>query len=211
VLSTLEGVDEPARQAGPAVVNTLYGDVNPTGKLTASFPRSVGQLPLYYNNQNTGRPSREPNKVGDGYSSAYLDQANSALFPFGYGLSYTKFDYSPTQILTPKATAVGLNKTDVIKVEALVKNTGVRAGSEVVQLYIRQRGNSVARPMRELKGFQKISLAPGEVRKVEFTLSKKELAFWNIDMKNVVESGELTVWVAPNSEGGQPAMMRIGS
>ncbi|RYX82684.1 beta-glucosidase BglX [bacterium] len=199
----------PGTQAGPAVARTLYGEVNPTGKLTVSFPRSVGQMPLYYNNFNTGRPSKAPDKVGDGYSSAYLDQANSALFPFGWGLSYTRFDYSPTLISTPKSSATGLNKTDTIKVEALVKNTGSQSGSEIVQLYIRQRGNSVARPVRELKGFQKINLTPREVRRVQFTLSKKELAFWNIDMKNIVEPGELTVWVAPNSEAGQPAMTMI--
>ncbi len=199
----------PGTQTGPAVARTLYGEVNPSGKLTASFPRSVGQMPLYYNNFNTGRPSPRPNQNGDGYSSAYLDQANSALFPFGWGLSYSQFEYSPPQISTASASAAGLNKADVIKVRALVKNTGGRGGAEIVQLYICQRGDSVARPVRELKGFQKVSLAPGEVRPVEFTLTKKELAFWNIDMKDMVEPGELTVWIAPNSVGGQPASLML--
>jgi beta-glucosidase len=199
----------PGVQAGPALLRTLYGEANPGGKLTASFPRSVGQLPLYYNNFNTGRPSKNPKAPGDGYSSAYLDEANAPLFPFGWGLSYTSFDYSPTLIATPKVSLADLYKNAAVVVEALVKNSGARSGSEVVQLYIGQRGTSVARPVRELKGFQKLTLAPGEVRRVQFRLTKKELAFWNVDMKQVVEPAELTVWVAPNSEGGRPAKMML--
>lgn len=199
----------PGVQAGPAVLRTLYGEVNPAGKLTASFPRSVGQSPLYYNNFSTGRPSPRPDEVGDGYTSAYLDQANSPQYPFGWGLSYTQFDYSPTVVTTPKASVADLNRGGTLRVEALVKNSGEREGEEVVQLYIRQRGNSVARPVRELKGFQKLKLAPGETRRVEFILGKKALSFWNIDMKQVVEPGELTVWVAPDSQSGQPAKLKI--
>ncbi|RYG57683.1 beta-glucosidase, partial [bacterium] len=199
----------PGVQAGPALARTLYGESNPSGKLTASFPRSVGQMPLYYNALNTGRPSRNPSRAGDGYSSAYLDEANSALFPFGWGLSYTSFDYAPTRILTPKIRVADLNKNGTIKVESLVVNSGSRAGVETVQLYIQQRGTSVARPVRELKGFQQISLAPGETRRVSFSLSRKELAFWNADMKFGVEPCELTVWIGPNSQAGQGTKIRI--
>ena len=195
----------PGVQAGTALARTLYGEVNPGGRLTATFPRSVGQLPLYYNAFNTGRPA--PGK--DRYVTGYIDERNTPLFPFGWGLSYTKFDYSPTRITTANISAEELNREGAIGVEATVKNSGSRAGEEVVQLYIRQRGTSVARPVRELKGFEKIALAPGVARKVAFTLTKKELAFWNIDMRHTVEAGELTVWVAPHSQGGQAATITI--
>jgi beta-glucosidase len=139
----------------------------------------------------------------------YLDEANAPLFPFGWGLSYTSFDYSPTKLTTTAISTADLKNYGMIKVEATVTNTGKVAGAEVVQLYIRQRGASVARPVRELKGFQKISLAPGESRLVQFTLTQKELAFWNIDLLNTVEPGELTVWIAPHAQAGQPATMMI--
>ncbi|MGA2175106.1 MAG: beta-glucosidase BglX [Verrucomicrobiota bacterium] len=198
----------PGVQTGPALVRTLYGEVNPAGKLTASFPRSVGQMPLYYNTLNTGRPSLETNP-GDRFTTGYTDERNTPLFPFGWGLSYTKFDYSTTRITTPRISAAELNKDGGITVEATVKNSGPRAGSEVVQIYVNQRGTSVARPVRELKGFQKVTLSPGEARRVRFVLAKKELVFWNIDMHQMVEPGELTVWVAPHSQGGQAAKILI--
>jgi beta-glucosidase len=196
----------PGVQAGPALVRTLLGEVNPAGRLTATFPRSVGQMPLYYNTFNTGRPA--PGK--DRYVTGYIDERNTPLFPFGWGLSYTTFDYPATRITTSTISARELNQdAAAIEVEATVKNSGPRAGGEVVQLYICQRGTSVARPVRELKGFEKIALAPGEARHVKFALSKKELAFWNIDMKHTVEAGELTVWVAPHAQGGHAAKMII--
>ena len=199
----------PGVQAGPALVRTLYGEVNPSGKLTASFPRSVGQMPLYYSMLKTGRPAfgKDP---GEGFITGYIDERNTPLYPFGWGLSYTTFDYSATRITTPELSAAELNKDGVIAVEATVKNSGSRVGAEVVQLYINQRGTSIARPVRELKGFEKITLNPGEERHVKFLLTKKELAFWNIDMKQTVETGELTVWVSPHSQGGNPARMLIG-
>ena len=196
----------PGVQAGPALVRTLYGDVNPSGKLTATFPRSVGQEPLYYNSFNTGRPA----PGSDRYVTGYIDEANTPQFPFGWGLSYTKFEYSPTAITLQTASAAELNRTDAITVEATVTNTGPRDGTEIVQLYIRQRGTSVVRPVRELKGFEKIMLAAGESRRMKFTLTKKELAFWNIDMRQVVEPGELIVWIAPDCQGGQAAKVMIG-
>jgi beta-glucosidase len=195
----------PGVQAGPALARTLYGEVNPAGRLTATFPRSVGQMPLYYNCLNTGRPSPGT----DRYVTGYIDEPNMPLFPFGWGLSYTAFEYSATQITTKSISAAELNRDGSISVEATVKNVGPRAGAEVVQLYISQRGTSVARPVRELKGFEKITLVPGEVRQVKFTLTKEELAFWNIELKHVVEPGELTVWVAPHAQGGQAAKIKI--
>ena len=159
----------PGVQAGPALARTLFGEVNPAGRLTATFPRSVGQMPLYYNTFNTGRPA--PGK--DRYVTGYIDERNTPLFPFGWGLSYTKFDYSPTRITTAKISAAELNREGAISVEATVKNSGPRAGVEVVQLYIRQRGTSVARPVRELKGFEKIALAPGEARQREVCPDQK--------------------------------------
>jgi beta-glucosidase len=195
----------PGVQAGPALVRTLYGEANPAGRLTATFPRSVGQMPLYYNSFNTGRPS--PGK--DRYVTGYIDERNTPLFPFGWGLSYTKFEYSPTRITTGRMTTTELNEDGAISIEATVKNSGPCAGAEVVQLYICQRGTSVARPIRELKGFQRIALAAGEARRVKFVLTKNELAFWNIDMKLTVEPGELSVWVATHAQGGQAAKMMI--
>ena len=206
----------PGIQAGPALVRTLFGDVNPSGRLTTTFPRAVGQEPLYYNAMNTGRPAgdvdltRPPNNSGEKYRSRYIDEQNSPLFPFGYGLSYTKFQYSSPSLSAQSLTAASLNSgSSALTVSAEIKNTGSRAGSEVVQLYIRQIGTSVTRPVRELKGFQKISLAPGESKKVEFKLGKDELAFWNIDMKNVVEPAKVTVWIGPNSAEGSEAHFTI--
>jgi beta-glucosidase len=165
---------------------------------------------------NTGRPAgdvdltRPPNNSGEKYRSRYIDEQNSPLFPFGYGLSYTKFQYSSPSLSAQSLTAASLNTgSSALTVSADVKNTGSRAGSEVVQLYIRQIGTSVTRPVRELKGFQKISLAPGESKKVEFKLGKDELAFWNIDMKNVVEPAKVTVWIGPNSAEGSEAHFTI--
>jgi beta-glucosidase len=206
----------PGVQGGPALVRTLFGDVNPSGRLTTTFPRAVGQEPLYYNAMNTGRPAddvdltRPPNNSGEKYRSRYIDEQNSPLFPFGYGLSYTKFQYSSPSLSAQSLTAASLNSgSSALTVSADVRNTGSRAGSEVVQLYIRQIGTSVTRPVRELKGFQKISLAPGESKKVEFKLDKDELAFWNIDMKNVVEPAKVTVWIGPNSAEGSEAQFVI--
>jgi beta-glucosidase len=206
----------PGVEAGPALVRTLFGDVSPSGKLTTSFPRAVGQEPLYYNALNTGRPpdkadlTRPPSNGEEKYVSRYVDEQNSPLFPFGYGLSYTTFSYSPTSLSTSTASASALNEGSVkIRVSAEVKNTGSRPADEIVQLYIRQRGTSVARPVRELKGFQRITLAPGQSRHVEFTLGREELRFWNIAMKNVVEPATVTVWIAPDSTSGTPAELTI--
>ncbi|ABF39535.1 glycoside hydrolase, family 3-like protein [Candidatus Koribacter versatilis Ellin345] len=208
----------PGVEAGPALVETLFGVANPSGRVTASFPRSVGQEPLYYNALSTGRPAtgvdltHPPTKSEEKYHTRYIDEQNAPLYPFGYGLSYSSFEYSAPKLSAASASAKAINAGDAnaaIKVSAMVKNTSNRPGDEIVQFYIRQRGTSVARPVRELKGFQKVTLAAGETKNVEFTLSRKELAFWNIDMKEVVEPAELSVWIAGDSVSGTPAKIEI--
>jgi beta-glucosidase len=207
----------PGVQAGPALANVLLGDSAPSGRLTTSFPRAEGQEPLYYNHFNTGRPAdgidltHPPTNGREKYLSRYIDEQNSALYPFGYGLTYSATSYSSTSVSATTASAKDLNAgTAKLTVSAEVRNTGSRAADEVVQLYIRQTDTSVVRPVRELKGFRRITLAPGQSQRVEFTLGPDELRFWNIDMKDVVEPGQLTVWIAPDSTQGTPAKVTIG-
>ncbi|MBL8874860.1 MAG: beta-glucosidase BglX [Phycisphaerae bacterium] len=206
----------PGVQAGPALARVLFGESSPSGRLTITFPRSLGQVPLYYNRFKTGRPiggeDDDQKDSGARYQSRYLDEKNSPLFPFGWGLTYTTFEYSPVSIGGMKSISLAdLENGAKIKVEATVTNRGSRAGVEVAQLYIRQRGTSVVRPIRELKGFEKFSLQPGESRTVRFEIGKEQLAFWNVDMKHTIESAELAVWIAPNAEGGKPAIMTIAN
>jgi beta-glucosidase len=203
----------PGVQAGPALVRTLFGDVSPSGKLTVSMPRSVGQQPLYYDALNTGRPadgvdlSRPPANNHEKYHSRYVDEENAALFPFGYGLSYTQFTYSPLELSTSRLSASALNEkaAQPLHVSATVRNAGSRAGDEIVELYVRLRGTSVALPVRQLEGFRRLTLSPGQSQRVEFTLGRDELAFWNIDMQNLVEPAHATVWIGPNSAEGESA------
>jgi len=202
----------PGVQAGPALVRVLFGDVNPSGKLTVSMPRSVGQEPLYYNVLNTGRPAdgvdltHPPTDKGEKYHSRYVDEQNNPLFPFGYGLSYTTFSYSPLELSASKLSADALNHAvETLHLSTTVRNSGTRAGDEVVELYLRIRGASIALPVRELKGFRRIALAPGESERVDFTIGRNELSFWNIDMKHLVEPASATVWIGPNSAEGQSA------
>ena len=206
----------PGVQAGPALANVLLGVSSPSGRLTVSFPRAVGQEPLYYNHFNTGRPadradlSRPPKANDEKFVSRYVDEQNSALYPFGFGLTYSSVSYSPTTVSATTLGAKDLNAGTVkLTVSAEVRNTGTRAADEVVQLYIRQTGTSIVRPVRELKGFRRVTLAPGQSQKVEFTLGREELRFWNIELKNVVEPAQLTVWVAPDSTQGKPAQVTI--
>jgi beta-glucosidase len=140
-----------------------------------------------------------------------VDEQNSALYPFGFGLTYSSVSYSPTTVSATTLGAKDLNAgTAKLTVSAEVRNTGTRTADEVVQLYIRQTGTSIVRPVRELKGFRRVKIAPGQSQKVEFTLGREELSFWNIEMKNVVEPAQLTVWVAPDSTQGKPAQVTIG-
>jgi beta-glucosidase len=178
-------------QAGNAIADVLFGDVNPGGKLPVTFPRSVGQVPLYYNYKRTGRPPDANNK----YTSKYLDVPWTPLFPFGYGLSYTRFRFTNLQLSPQRITPAGS-----LNVSVEVENIGDRAGDEVVQLYIRDLAASVTRPVKELKGFQRLTLRPGEKKRVELKLTAGQLAFYNREMKFVVEPGEFKVMVGPNSE-----------
>jgi len=178
-------------QAGNAIADVLFGDVNPGGKLPVTFPRDVGQVPLYYNHKNTGRPPDPNNK----YTSKYLDVPWTPLFPFGFGLSYTKFEFSNLQLSTSRLKPGGS-----LRVTVDVQNVGKREGDEVVQLYIRDMAGSVTRPVKEVKGFQRVRLQPGEKKQLEFQLGAKELSFYNREMKFVVEPGEFKVMVGPNSE-----------
>jgi beta-glucosidase len=203
----------PGVQAGPALVRTLFGDVSPSGKLTVSMPRSVGQEPLYYDALNTGRPadgidlSRPPGNKHEKYHSRYVDEPNAALFPFGYGLSYTRFSYSPLELSTSQLSASGLNHKTAqsLRVSTTVSNTGSRSGDEIVELYLRLRGTSVSLPVKQLEGFRRVTLAPGESKRVEFTVGRDELAFWNIDMQDSVEPANATVWIGPSSAEGESA------
>ena len=203
----------PGVQAGPALVRTLFGEVSPSGKLTVSMPRSVGQEPLYYDELNTGRPadgvdlSRPPSNSHEKYHSRYVDEPNAPLFPFGYGLSYTTFTYSSLELSASQVSASGLNQysQQPLHVSTKVRNAGSRAGEEVVELYVRLRGTSVALPVRQLEGFRRVALAPGETKRVEFTLGRDELAFWNLEMQDVVEPASATMWIGPSSEEGESA------
>ena len=196
----------PGIEAGPAVADVLFGDVNPSGKLPASMPRAVGQEPLYYAQLPTGRPalgdlSHMPRTSEEKFLSRYVDEQNSALFPFGWGLSYTRFGYSkPTvsRAAVPVGEILAAHKP-VTKVDVDVTNTGSVAGTEVVQLYIRNTVASVEQPVRELKGFARVTLAPGETRHVEFPLGFDELSFYNVAVKRTVEPTTYDIWVGGSS------------
>jgi beta-glucosidase len=187
-------------QTGPALADVLFGDFNPGGKLPVSFPRTVGQVPTYYNHRNTGRPPVE----GIRWNSKYIDVPWTPLWPFGHGLSYTTFAYE-----TPRLSKSEIRPTDSLTVSVDVTNSGTRAGDEVVQLYVRDDAASVTRPVKMLKGFRRVTLRPGERRSVTFTLRPHDLAFYDLRMRHVVEPGTFTVWVAGSSLGGQPARFRV--
>ena len=196
----------PGIEAGPAVQDVLFGAVNPSGKLPASFPRAVGQEPLYYAQMPTGRPSHGdlshmPRNAAEKFVSRYMDEDNSALFPFGWGLSYTRFSYSQPTIdhsEIPLGGILGDHKT-AVTVGVDVKNTGSVAGTEVVQLYIRNTSASVEQPVRELKGFTRVTLAPGETKHVTFPLGFDELNFYNAALKKTVEPTTYDLWVGGSS------------
>jgi len=177
-------------QSGHAIADILFGDVNPAGKLPVTFPRAVGQVPIYYNYMNTGRPPEAENR----YTSKYVDVPWTPLFPFGFGLSYTTFKISNLQLSAPRIRA---SEKLIVRVD--VENAGKRAGDEVVQLYIRDPVATMTRPVKELKGFQRVTLAAGEKRRIEFTLTREHLSFWNREMRFVAEPGEFRVMVGSNS------------
>ncbi len=181
-------------EAAYAVSDVLFGDVNPSGKLTMTFPQNVGQIPLYYANKNTGRPLAE-GKWFEKFRSNYLDVSNDPLYPFGYGLSYTNFSYSDVTLSANKMDMKGS-----VTASVTVTNTGKRDGAEVVQLYIHDLVGSITRPVKELKGFERINLRAGESRKVTFTITPDLLRFYNYDLKHVAEPGDFDVMIGTNSQ-----------
>ena len=210
----------PGIASGPALARTLFGDVNPTGKLVVSWPRSVGQEPLYYNSLSTGRPAEDVDLTKPGtdvaskYVSRYIDEQNSPQFPFGYGTSYTTFTYGATKVSRQSLNAASLNKdlnsgAAAMTAEADVTNTGSRAGEETVELYIRLQGTSTAQPVRALKGYQRVAIAPGETKRVKFDLNPESFAIWNDRNQFAAEPSKLTVWIAPDSTRGMPAEANI--
>lgn len=180
-------------EAGNAIADVLFGDYNPSGKLPMTFPRTEGQVPIYYNHTSTGRPAKnEDDKM---YVSAYIDLKNSPKFPFGFGLSYTNFAYSDL-----KLSKKNIGKNDKLEISVTVKNSGKVAGEEVVQLYIRDKVASIVRPVKELKDFQKIKLAAGESKTITFTLDNEKLSFYHEDLSFASEAGEFDVMIGSSSE-----------
>ncbi len=205
----------PGTMGGPALADLLFGKAVPSGKTPVTFPKMVGQIPLYYSHNHSGRPALgtetlineipvEAAQTSLGNTSFYLDAGTKPLFPFGYGLSYTTFAYSNVRL-----SANQLKKTDVLTVTFDLENTGTYEATEVVQLYIQDKVGSVTRPVKELKRFTRITLKPGEKRKVSFELPVEELAFWNIDMAKVVEPGDFGLWVAPDSQRGEEVVFKV--
>jgi beta-glucosidase len=187
-------------QGGNAIADVLFGDVNPGGKLPVTFPRSVGQVPIYYNHKNTGRPAGSDPKS----ASQYIDIPWTPLYPFGYGLSYTRFKLSDLRV---SKTRIHFNES--VTVGAEVENIGDRPGDDIAQLYIHDLVASVTRPVKELKGFQRVTLRPGESRRVEFTLGPRELEFYDRVMQFTVEPGTIKVIVGDSSEGGLESSFEI--
>lgn len=210
VLYTFHG----GTMTGPGLANVLTGVANPSGHLPTVLPRMTGQLPLYYAHKNTGRPAQgitliddielEAGQTSTGCTSYYLDAGDGPLYPFGYGLSYTTFDYGKPVISSTEIAPDGS-----LTATCRVTNTGSREGAEVAQLYVRDLVGSLVRPVKELKGFEKFTLKPGESRDVTFTLNASDLGFHKLDNSYVVEPGDFQLWVAPNSAAGEPVAFKI--
>lgn len=204
----------PGTMGGPAITNVLFGKTVPSGKLPITFPQHVGQIPMYYNHLNTGRPSNgkefkidaipvEASQTSLGNKSYYLDN-NDALFPFGYGLSYTTFEYGEIQL-----SKSVLQKNDVLEVTFKLSNTGNYDATEVVQLYVRDIAGSVARPIKELKNFKRVTLKSGKIQNITLKLPIQDLAFWDINMKENVEAGKFDLWIGSNSTEGQKVSFEV--
>lgn len=198
----------PGTMGGPAIADILFGEVNPSGKTPVTFPRMSGQVPIYYAQHKTGRPANptemlideipvEAGQTSVGCRSFYLDAGNSPLFPFGYGLSYTTFEYSNLSLASDNLTV-----QDTLSISFTLKNTGKYDGTEVVQLYVQDKVGSVTRPVKELKRFQRVTLKAGESTQLSLSLPVSELAFWGYDMNYTVEPGDFTLWVGTNSAEG---------
>ncbi len=191
-------------EGADAIADVVFGKVSPSGKLTASMPRSVGQIPLYYNHLNTGRPRSDGPAVFEKYRSNYLDSPVTPLFPFGYGLSYTTFAYGPMEL---SSAAMAPDGSVVVSVP--VTNTGSRAAAEVVQLYVRDLVASMSRPVKELKHFERVELQPGETKTVSFTITPADLSFYNSNLEFVLEPGEFDIMVGPSSAEVQTARLTV--
>ncbi|HVK30943.1 MAG TPA: glycoside hydrolase family 3 C-terminal domain-containing protein, partial [Burkholderiaceae bacterium] len=183
-------------QTGHAIADVVFGDANPSGRLPVSFPQTAGQVPYYYAHKRTGRPSPE-SAPGTAFKTRYLDATNEALYPFGFGIGYAPVRYDQVELSTDRL-AIG----NTLRVRATVTNTGTREAEEVVQLYLAQRAASVTRPVRELKNFRKVRIAPGASEVVEFAVGNDDLQFLGRGMKPVVEPGEIDLWVAPSASDG---------
>ena len=205
----------PGTMGGPALANLLSGKAVPSGKLPVTFPQTVGQIPMYYNHNNTGRPASGNEKniftipVGAeqtslGNTSFYLDAGKDPLFPFGYGLSYTTFEYSNLQLSSSRYT-----ENDTIILSFDLTNTGQREGTEIAQLYFRDPAASITRPVKELAAFRRICLKAGETQRIQMELPVKQLSFWNYDMEYGVESGRFDLWIGGNSAEGLKASVHI--
>lgn len=205
----------PGTMGGPAIADLLFGKSVPSGKTPVTFPKEVGQIPMYYSHDNTGRPytrneilldsiTVEAGQTSLGNTSFYLDAGFDPLYPFGYGLSYTTFQYNNLKLSSNELSA-----KQELTVTFDLKNTGNYEGTEIAQLYVRDRVGSVVRPVKELKRFTRVTLKPGESKNVSFTLPVEELAFWNIDMKKVVEPGGFTLWVGKSSQEGITADFKV--
>jgi beta-glucosidase len=195
----------PGVMGGPAICDVLFGDLAPSGRLTTTFPRTVGQLPLYYDHMNTGRPPAESGpEATNKFTSKYLDVSFTPEYPFGFGLSYTTFDYSNVRLSTP-----ALRLGEKLTVRADIANTGKRDADDVVQLYTRQLAASLTRPVRELKSFRRIHLRAGEKQTIEFVLSTDDLAFYKPGAQLTAEPGSFRLWIAPDSASGQMAEFQV--
>lgn len=205
----------PGTMGGPALADLLWGKAVPSGKTPVTFPKMVGQIPVYYAHNNTGRPATrnevllndiavEAGQTSLGCTSFYMDAGFDPLFPFGYGLSYTTFKYSNV-----KLSSAALKKNEVLTVTFDLENTGKYEGTEVAQLYVQDKVGSVTRPVKELKRFARVTLKPGEKKSVSFELPISELAFWNIDMAKVVEPGDFALWVASDSQSGENVFFKV--
>jgi len=191
----------PGVQAGNAIADVLFGDVSPSARLPMSWPRSVGQIPIYYNHKATGRPT-----TSDRWHTGYIDESSQPLFPFGYGLTYTTFRYGNLKVLTQTVAPTG-----ELRVQAEVENVGRRTGTEVAQFYVHDRVAPTSRPVRELKGFARVTLRPGEKQIVEFTVNALDLSSSDTDLRWRVPPGTYDVWIAPNSAEGVHGTFQIGS
>jgi beta-glucosidase len=209
----------PGTEAGHAIADVLYGDASPSGKLPMSFPRALGQEPLYYNQFPTGRPATgldlsKPPGDDSRFFSRYIDVPNSALFPFGYGLSYSSFSYGDVKVSKsniPLAHALANRTTPLLEATATVTNTGSRTATEVVQCYVRNLGASIEQPVRSLKGFERVTLAAGESKQINFPLGFNELSFYNVESKATIEATLYTVWIGGSSLADQAATFDVVS